>query len=80
MTGAGTFSLDTNTYYLASNPNGYTTNTGTVTSVIAGTGLSGGTINTTGTIAVNYGTTSTTACVGNDSRLSDSRIASDVYA
>lgn len=46
---------------------------GTVTSITAGTGLSGGTITTSGTIAVNYGTTSTTACVGNDSRLSDSR-------
>jgi hypothetical protein len=33
MTAAGTFTLDTNIYYLASNPNGYTTNTGTVTSV-----------------------------------------------
>jgi hypothetical protein len=33
MTGAGTFALDTNTYYLASNPNGYTSNVGTVTSV-----------------------------------------------
>lgn len=80
MTAAGTFALDTNSYYLSSNPSGYTTNTGTVTSVVAGTGLSGGTINTTGTIAVNYGTTSTTSCVGNDTRLSDARVASDVYA
>lgn len=39
-----------------------------------GTGLS----LTTGTFSVNYGTTSTTACVGNDTRLSDSRPASDV--
>lgn len=38
--------------YAASNPSGYTTNTGTVTSVIAGTGLSGGTITTSGTIAL----------------------------
>ena len=30
--------------------------------------------------SVNYGATSTTACVGNDSRLSDARAASDVYA
>jgi len=51
----------------------YTANTGTVTSVTAGTGLSGGTITTSGTIAVNYGTTSTTACAGNDARLSDAR-------
>ena len=44
------------TPYDATNPNGYTTNTGTVTKVIAGTGLkigtasSGGDITTTGTI------------------------------
>jgi len=36
--------------YPASNPSGYTNNTGTVTSITAGTGLSGGTITTTGTI------------------------------
>jgi hypothetical protein len=35
MTAAGTFALDTNTYYLSSNPSGYTNNTGTVTSVAA---------------------------------------------
>jgi hypothetical protein len=35
MTAAGTFTLDTSTYYLASNPSGYTNNTGTVTSVAA---------------------------------------------
>lgn len=38
--------------YPASNPNGYTSNTGTVTSIAAGTGLSGGTITTSGTIAL----------------------------
>jgi len=38
--------------YAASNPSGYTSNTGTVTSITAGTGLSGGTITTTGTIAL----------------------------
>ena len=47
--------------------------TGTVTSVTGGTGLSGGTITTSGTLAVSYGTTSGTACEGNDSRLSDAR-------
>lgn len=36
--------------YPASNPSGYTTNTGTVTSITAGTGLSGGTITTSGAI------------------------------
>ena len=39
-------------FYLASNPSGYTTNTGTVTSITAGTGLSGGTITTSGTVAL----------------------------
>ena len=53
--------------------NGKTSNTGTVTSIVAGTGLNGGTINTTGTISVKYGTATGTACVGNDSRLSDAR-------
>lgn len=38
--------------YPATNPNGYTSNTGTVTSITAGTGLSGGTITTSGTIAL----------------------------
>jgi hypothetical protein len=52
MTATGTFTLDTNDYYLASNPNGYTTNIGTVTSV-GGTGtVSGltltGSVTTTG--------------------------------
>lgn len=36
--------------YPASNPSGYTNNTGTVTSITAGTGLTGGTITTSGTI------------------------------
>jgi hypothetical protein len=38
--------------YAAANPSGYTSNTGTVTSIVAGTGLSGGTISTSGTIAL----------------------------
>ena len=49
------------------------TGSGTVTSIAAGTGLSGGTITSSGTLSINYGTTATTACVGNDSRLSDAR-------
>jgi hypothetical protein len=36
--------------YPASNPSGYTNNTGTVTSITAGTGLTGGAITTSGTI------------------------------
>lgn len=46
---------------------------GTVTQVNSGTGLTGGPITTTGTLNVSFGTSGTTACVGNDSRLSDSR-------
>lgn len=57
-----------------------TSNTGTVTSVVASTGLNGGTISTSGTLSVKYGTAAGTACQGNDSRLSNSRPASDVYA
>jgi len=38
-------------YYAASNPNGYTTNTGTVTSIATSGAITGGTITTTGTIA-----------------------------
>lgn len=44
---------------------------GTVTSVTAGTGLSGGVITTTGTLAVIYGTTAGTSAQGNDSRFHD---------
>jgi hypothetical protein len=47
--------------------------TDTNTTYSAGTGL---TLTTT-TFSVNYGTTSTTACVGNDSRLSDARQATN---
>jgi hypothetical protein len=45
-------SVDSTVYYAASNPSGYTTNTGTVTSVATGTGLSGGTITGSGTISL----------------------------
>lgn len=43
-------------------------------SITAGNGLSGGTIVDNGTIAVVYGTTTNTACIGNDSRLSNPRV------
>ena len=58
MTAAGTFGLDTSVYYLASNPNGWTSNTGTVTSVATSAPLTGGTITTTGTIGITQATTS----------------------
>ena len=57
MTSAGTFALDTNTYYLASNPSGYTNNTGTVTSVAALT------LGTTGTDLSSSVATGTTTAV-----------------
>ena len=46
---------------------------GGVTSITAGSGLTGGTITTSGTIAADFGTTAGTVCQGNDSRLSDAR-------
>ncbi|CAB4136199.1 hypothetical protein UFOVP298_31 [uncultured Caudovirales phage] len=51
-------------------------NAGTVTSVTAGTGLSGGPITGSGSLAVSYGSTAGTAAQGNDARLSDSRTPS----
>jgi hypothetical protein len=46
-----------------------TIGTGTITSIIAGTGLLGGTITTSGTIAVSYGTITGTSVQGNDTRV-----------
>lgn len=54
-----TISYDNSTYYLASNPNGYTTNTGTVTSIATTAPLTGGTITTSGTLGITQATTST---------------------
>lgn len=48
---------------------------GTLTSITAGTGLSGGTITTTGTIAVIFGTTAGTVAQGNDSRILNGQTA-----
>jgi len=50
--GAGVFSYDTNVYYLNSNPSNYTANTGTVTSVSAGSGMSFTTITGAGSVAM----------------------------
>lgn len=53
-------SVDNTAYYPLANPNGFTSNTGTVTSVTAGTGLSGGTFTTSGTVSMpNTGTAAT---------------------
>lgn len=55
---------------------GYTPPT-TNTTYSAGTGLS---LSTSNAFSVSYGKTAGTACQGNDSRLSDSRNAKDVYS
>ena len=47
-----TISYDNSTYYLASNPNGYTTNTGTVTGVNSGNGMNFTNFTTSGTITM----------------------------
>jgi hypothetical protein len=49
---------------------------GTITAVNASTGLTGGGSTGSVSLAVSFGTSSTTACVGNDSRLSDDRTGS----
>lgn len=52
----------------------------TTRQVIAGTGLGGGgALSTDVTLSVSYGTSSTTACVGNDARLTNARTP-DVHA
>jgi hypothetical protein len=53
--------LSSSAFYLSSNPNGYTSNTGTVTSIVAGSNLTGGTITGSGTIALNPTLTSLTS-------------------
>jgi hypothetical protein len=42
--------------------------------------FSGGVSRAVNAISITYGTTASTVCQGNDSRLSDARVASDVYA
>jgi hypothetical protein len=54
-----TISYDNSSYYLASNPNGYTSNTGTVTSIATTAPLTGGTITTSGTLGITQATAST---------------------
>jgi hypothetical protein len=44
--------LNASDFYPATNPSGYTTNTGTVTSIATNNGITGGTITTTGTIGL----------------------------
>lgn len=67
MTASGTFTLDTNSYYLASNPSGYTSNTGTVTtvSVISQNGFAGSVDNGSTQPAITLSTTVTGLIKGN---------------
>ena len=64
---------DNSTYYLASNPSGYTNNVGTVTSVTvsAGSGLSGGgTVTSTGTITLTNAAPDQTVVLNNGTGIS----------
>jgi hypothetical protein len=77
---SGNFSAGTITAALSGNATTATTASATSAALTAGTGLSSaGTFDgsTARTFAVSYGTTSGTACQGNDSRLSDSRQATN---
>jgi len=64
-------------FYLATNPSGYTTNTGTVTSVATGGGLTGGTITTSGTIS--HADTSTAANLSASGRRYVAGLTFDTY-
>lgn len=77
---SGNFTAGTITAALSGNATTATTASATSAALTAGTGLSsGGTFDgsTARTFAVSYGTTSGTACQGDDSRLSDARQATN---
>lgn len=82
MTAAGTFALDTNTYYLASNPNGYTSNSGTVTtvSVASANGFAGTVATATSTPAITISTTVTGLLKGNGTAVSAAVANTDYLA
>lgn len=69
---AGVISYDSNSYYLASNPNGYTSNAGTVTSVAvtvpSAFSVSGSPITSSGTLAITA-TGNTTQYIAGDGSL-----------
>ena len=60
-------------------PSGHTTVNAT-SSILGHVKVGTGITNNSGTISVSYGSVAGTACEGNDSRLSNARPASDVYA
>lgn len=82
MTAAGTFTLDTNSYYLASNPSGYTSNTGTVTtvSVVSANGFAGTVANAGTTPAITISTSITGLLKGNGTSISAATANTDYLA
>jgi hypothetical protein len=82
MTGAGTFALDTNTYYLSSNPSGFTSNTGTVTtaSVVSANGFAGTVANASTTPAITLSTSVTGLLKGNGTAISAASAGTDYQA
>jgi hypothetical protein len=64
-------------YYPASNPNGYTSNTGDITGITAGGGLTGG--GTSGTVTLSHTNTSSQSSVNNSSGTVIQDITLDTY-
>jgi len=76
---ADTWTLDTNSYYLSSNPSGYTTNTGTVTtaSVVSANGFAGSVATAGTTPAITLSTTITGLLKGNGTAISAATAGTD---
>jgi hypothetical protein len=77
-----TISYDNSTYYLASNPSGYTNNTGTVTtlSVVSANGFAGTVATATTTPAITLSTTITGLLKGNGTAISAAIAGTDYQA